>query len=518
VDYVIRAVATTKAVPFRGFISRYPGARDYLLHDRENIICRHRQTGRVKQVQYRALHENNPRFWERPGQWEYFLDREVADSLETRIRAAIQARQADHASAGSDSDSDHAPGGKETGLREKPDASGEPAELEELDQLSAADEGADERAVNGNDGKKPTNFGGLAERYDKATQSERVGLLQNARARLDELAGNAEASAEEVAEALVDATRDATLANRAAVMKAIQLGNEQAREYTRQMVIETHKMVKSTMRLVDSAVYNDDLVRAVVEKSNGTVVQHMTRVFLTGLEFLLYYNRQVVTRGIANRIRIRFKTDYRGFYTTLLPHLHDDQVNLEHVFYGGMKALSEVEINKFATGFLVHDVGKADDIEYHEGEAGFNRETVERHVKIGYKAVMDKTSYPREAALITGYHHEYYGDPHGYGYFREFLADYKKANPSATQDYVISYTMEPLIDYEVLAYFPAKMLEIVDVFDSLTDPNRLYRKPLSEEEALGLIRTEFIENNRKIDPILFDVFLDYYREKVESRR
>ena len=307
------------------------------------------------------------------------------------------------------------------------------------------------------------------------------------------------------------------MANRAMLLEALRLGNDQAKAYTQQMVIETHKMVKSTIRLVDSEVYNDELVRAVVEKSNGTVVQHMTRVFLSGLEFLLHYNREVMTRGIANRIRVRFARDYKDFYRTLLPHLHEDYVSLEHVFLGGMKALNEVEINKFATGFLVHDVGKAEDIEYHEGDAGYDRETVERHVKIGYRAVMEKTSYPREAALITGYHHEYYGHPAGYGYFREFLDAYKEANPAATQDYIMSYTMEPLIDYQVLAYFPAKMLEIVDVFDSLTDPNRRYRSPLSPEDAIAMIRQQFVVENRKIDPILFNLFEEFYETKWSRR-
>ena len=307
------------------------------------------------------------------------------------------------------------------------------------------------------------------------------------------------------------------MANRATLMEAVKLGNDQAKEYTHQMVVETHKMVKSTMRLVDSDVYDDELVRAVVEKSNGTVVQHMTRVFLSGLEFLLFYNRQVITKGIANRIRVQFAKRYKKFYRALLPHLHEDYVTLEHVFLGGMKSLNEVEINKFATGFLVHDVGKAEDIEYHEGDAGYDRGTVERHVKIGYRAVMEKTKYPHEAALITGYHHEYYGNPAGYGYFREFLQAYKDANPAATQDYIMSYTMEPLIDYQVLAYFPAKMLEIVDVFDSLTDPNRRYRSPLSPEEALSLIREQFIEKNQKIDPILFDLFLEFYETRRKTK-
>jgi HD-GYP domain-containing protein (c-di-GMP phosphodiesterase class II) len=338
---------------------------------------------------------------------------------------------------------------------------------------------------------------------------ERVGLLQATTRKLELLAQEENQDEHAVAEALVQASENATMANRATLLEALRLGGDQAKAYTQEIVKETHKMVRSTIRLVDSAVYNDDLVRAVVEKSNGTVVQHMTRVFLSGLEFLLYYNKQVMTKGIANRIRIRFTRDYKEFYRQLLPHLHEDYVTLEHVFYGGMKALNEVEINKFATGFLVHDVGKAEDIEYHEGDAGYDRSTVERHVKLGYRAVMEKTNYPREAALITGYHHEYYGHPNGYGYYREFLAEYKKANPQVSQDYIMAYTMEPVIDYQVLAYFPAKVLEIVDVFDSLTDPNRKYRSSLSADEALELIENQFILENQKIDPILFRLFLDF---------
>jgi HD-GYP domain-containing protein (c-di-GMP phosphodiesterase class II) len=78
----------------------------------------------------------------------------------------------------------------------------------------------------------------------------------------------------------------------------------------------------------------------------------------------------------------------------------------------------------------------------------------------------------------------------------------------------MAYTIEPLIDYQVLAYFPAKMLEIVDVFDSLTDPNRKYRSPLSQDEALEMIYVEFIEKNRKIDPILFQLFVEFLESKM----
>lgn len=458
------------------------------------MICRHRETGRIKRFQLRALYQNNPRFWNQAGKWEYFLDRETTDAIAEALSGNVESRSASPEETSSSDRSDstdptatHTASGNQETDRDPKDSTSPPEML--------------------------PNFGEVARHYSQLKVPERVGLMQKSRNKLDELGRDENATEEAVAEALVDATRDAALTNRATLLEALRQGNDQARAYTQQIVLETHKMVKSTMRLVDSSVYNDELVRSLVEKSNGTVVQHMTRVFLMGLEFLLYYNRQVITRGIANRIRIRFKRDYKEFYRELLPHLHEDYVSLEHVFYGGMAALSELEINKFATGFLVHDVGKADDIEYHEGESGFDKDTVERHVKIGYKAVMEKTNYPREAALITGYHHEYYGHPRGYGYFREFLEAYKKSNPAATQDYVMSYAMEPVIDYQVLAYFPAKMLEVVDVFDSLTDPNRLYRKAMQVDEALELIQDEFIVKNRKVDPILFDIFLDFLEQQ-----
>jgi hypothetical protein len=108
--------------------------------------------------------------------------------------------------------------------------------------------------------------------------------------------------------------------------------------------------------------------------------------------------------------------------------------------------------------------------------------------------------------LITGYHHEYYGHPSGYGYFREFLERYRDATPQARIEYVMSYQMEPLIDYLALAFFPAKVLEVVDVFDSLTDPNRKYRSPLSKEEAISVMKEQFLERNLKLDPILFALF------------
>lgn len=494
-------MANLKVVPLKDFINQHPGGLKRLLNQRENVVCRSKKTGKIKQVQLRALYQNNPAFWEREDTWQYYIDRNIAHQTAEAIRLEAEERNAWDEERGRAGD----------GIEELESVQSPPTSA---GTSAAASEEDAEGPQQTNRSDSGSNFGGVYAKYKEMESDERVGLLQATTKKLEALAQQEDAEEDAVAEALVDATENATMANRATLLEALRMGNDQAKAHTQEMVKETHKMVRSTMRLVDSSVYNDDLVRALVEKSNGTVVQHMTRVFLGGLEFLLYYNKQVMTKGIANRIRIRFARQYKDFYRQLLPHLHEDYVTLEHVFLGGMKALNEIEINKFATGFLVHDVGKAEDIEYHEGDAGYDRSTVERHVKLGYKAVMEKTNYPREAALITGYHHEYYGHPAGYGYFREFLDAYKKSNPQASQDYIMAYTMEPLIDYEVLAYFPAKMLEIVDVYDSLTDPNRKYRSPLSESEALDMIEDEFVINNLKIDPILFQLYLEFREERA----
>jgi HD-GYP domain-containing protein (c-di-GMP phosphodiesterase class II) len=71
-----------------------------------------------------------------------------------------------------------------------------------------------------------------------------------------------------------------------------------------------------------------------------------------------------------------------------------------------------------------------------------------------------------------------------------------------------------MMDYQALAYFPAKILEIIDVYDSVTDPGRKYRKALTPEEALAMMREEFIEKHLKIDVILFDLFVYFVKIKL----
>lgn len=434
------------------------------------VICRRKADGKVKKISFRALYDNNKQFWINSQGWDYFTTRETAQTLLTAL---------------------------------------EVLDNHEEKRFTGSAEEAEPR------GDAP-NFGREDERIASMGREERTRMVQQHRGLLEKLAAEKPRDREKIAEALTDTTRDAALANRSTLMEALQLGDEAARAYTQELVDSTRAMVKSSTALIDNAIFNDEMISALVQRSNGTVVQHMTRVFLNGVSFLTYYNKKMLNSSLPNKIRINFESRYKKRYASLLRHLHSDDVTLERVFHTGMQAISEPQLHTFATGFLIHDIGKAKEIEYHEGEAAYDRNIVVDHVRQGYIAVMHKTNYPREAGLITGYHHEYYGSPGGYGFYRALLAKARQQNPKLVQDFCISYTMEPLIKFNALSYFPAKIMEIVDVFDALTDPNRKYKEPLSPEGAISLMQEQFIEKELKIDPILFDLYTMFVEDSINK--
>jgi HD-GYP domain-containing protein (c-di-GMP phosphodiesterase class II) len=50
----------------------------------------------------------------------------------------------------------------------------------------------------------------------------------------------------------------------------------------------------------------------------------------------------------------------------------------------------------------------------------------------------------------------------------------------------------------------------------VTDPNRVYRKPLTPEEALVMMKEEFVDHH-KIDAILFDIYSMFIREQLKRK-
>lgn len=458
-------------VPIEKFFSQAPGWNkkyvETMLSEDIFVLCVNRDAQKKRFMPFKALYGNNHQFWQQKGGWEYFLqDETIAD-----IKEIIQKKYGEW-------------------------------EPTHLDAAQCPEEMS-----------RRTGYGSDYEAIAAMSNEERVEKMKTFGNQLHDLLSKKNATSEKITEALVDTTKNAALINHATIINAMQLADKEAQQTTHDLVVSTNEMIKSSVQLISENIFNDDLMNTLVEKSNGTIVQHMTRVYIKGLAFLTYYNKIVSTSSIINKLRVTVGKRYAGFYCTLLPHVHPKDMTLERIFYGGMRAISYEFFNPWAIGFLVHDIGKAAAVEYHEGEEAYNRDIVIEHVKLGYNSIMNKTNYPREVGLIAGYHHEYYGDSSGYGFFRTYLENYKKINPAARQDYCISYELAPMMDYKAKAYFPAKVLEIIDIYDSLTDSSRKYRKAMTPEEALVMMRDEFIKKNRKIDPILFDIFASFVRKE-----
>jgi len=448
------------------------------------ILCKNNSTQKKKLMPFKTLYDNKENFWQvSDGAWTYYLSEE--DYAKLKEKAVSKQNSWD----------------MEMPVAQK-SAKNEKHKEEALEELDAATQAEIEHGY-GNDYKD----------IQEMSDAQKVERLNENRFRLDELLNNKDVKQEVVTEVLVDTTKSAALINHSALENAIYHADDVAKKLTQDLVDSTYEMVKSSAQLISEDIFKNELMNTMVEKSNGTVIQHMTRVYLNGIAFLSYYNKLVSGSSAIQRLRVNFVNEYRKLYHSLLPHVDIDDINLERVFYGGMRAITPEDYMKWAVGFLIHDIGKAPAVEYHEGESSYDRDIVIDHVKQGFKYTTSKTNYPKEASLIIGYHHEYYGSPDGYGFFRAYLANYRKENPGARPDYCISYELEPILDYHTLAYFPAKVLEIIDVFDSVTDPHRVYRRPLTSKEAIDMMREEFIVNRLKLDPILFDIFAMFVNEK-----
>jgi HD-GYP domain-containing protein (c-di-GMP phosphodiesterase class II) len=432
------------------------------------VVCINRENKKNKDMPFKVMYENNNLFWLQNETWEYFFSLEEVEKIKGRIAQFI--------------------------------SKWEQPVIVESEPVKKAKAGSDQGW-----GNECVDFASLPE-------EERVQRMEACKKRLAALIAQKPRQERLVTEALVETTKDAVLNNYASLMNTISLASDDAKKQTQELVDSTRDLVKASSQLISGNIFNDELMHTLVSKSDGTIIQHMTRVYLKGLAFLSYYNKLVSSSSVINKWRISFAEKYHDFYQTLLPHIHADDITLERVFLGGMRAIPEQIFYNWATGFLLHDIGKAAAVDYHEGEASYDPAIVKEHVNVGYTSIMNKTNYPKDAALITGYHHEYYGDPSGYGYFRTSLEQCKKLNPQLKQDFCISYDLEPMMEYEALGFFPAKLLEIIDVYDALTDPNRKYRKALSTDDAIKMMQEEFVEKHPKIDIILFDLFTKFVQE------
>ncbi|MCL2721612.1 MAG: hypothetical protein FWD47_09785 [Treponema sp.] len=469
---------------------------EILMQEDIPIICVNREQQKKRLMPFSSLYGNGSRFWQQKHSWSYYISEECNKKIEELTNTKPVNWDVDIHPNVPENDTNESINNSE----ETPDLS---FHLDLLNQLTA------NKTNNSSSSNTSVSNTGSCAVSKPLNHSDEVGNIDYHVNLLNQLIANKTKDPKIISGVLVNAVRDTAIINRNIIMGAIQYPNIEAKNLTQNLVKSTIEMVKISSYFQMENTFQNELINTLVQKRECPIVKHMIRVYLQGIAFLEFYNKLMSSSYAVSRLRIEFKEKYFPFYAALLPHLDPSQITLERVFYKGMRAIQPNMFYNWALGLLIHDIGKDASVEYNEGEANYIRSNAVDHVKLGISSITNKTNYCREAAIITGYHHDYYNKGGSYGVYYNYSLNFKKNNPGKSQDFCIGFDLENLLKCEVLGYFPAKVLEIIDIYDSLTDTNRIHSKVLNHNEAINKMWNEYIINQRMLDPILFNIFVTF---------
>ena len=289
--------------------------------------------------------------------------------------------------------------------------------------------------------------------------------------------------------------------------ESVQITDTQLRQIAR----KTIQFVEIILLVLRQNSISNKYIDQLNELSTGSTVDHMNNVFLRFVPFCNYMNH-CFHKGSIPKIRMNFDRKFRHLYQRLMPGM--DNVKLGNIFKGGLRQLNLDEMKLYALATMLHDIGKMGDIDYFEGSESYNRTIILKHALMGYNMILKAREFNNEVALIAALHHEYYNHPMGYGIMKALFPpkNYIFHDP----EFCVSYDINDIKTGKAISYFPAKILEVVDVFDALTDSKRKYRaKENTTAEALRIMKDSFVDKDMKLDPIIFSIFSDFIMEHSE---
>lgn len=292
--------------------------------------------------------------------------------------------------------------------------------------------------------------------------------------------------------------------------------DDKAHDLIAQLVAGNNTLIDSLLTMIAKGKSTFfDLSRLDSIQTGSSSLNHMIRMLVRFIAFLFFYN------GYFQRSSNEVKKWRAYFQTQFLPHYEkvtkgEQKMSLEIVFRNGISPIRErgTFIDYCVGGFL-HDLGKMPNIRYHDGAEGFDAAKARRHVFDGYN-MLARSKHFSGGVVASGFlHHEYYGASYGYRQNETFRTKFvdRRNRPRDTSSTVnmVSYNVLDVAFGNSHAYFPNKIIEILDVFDAMTDSSKKYRtKNYSTEEAIAEMKRYYINGNELgLDPILFNVFVDF---------
>ena len=362
----------------------------------------------------------------------------------------------------------------------------------------------------------------------KMTYREKVSTLDTYNKELKQIVVDEEQGINKnTAQQIVNVGNDVGLIAKVTMFESIQkikgeeITQEQAKIENQEITETTTNLVTTIVDMLSKNTETQKVFDELRNYSDGGVMSHSNRVFISYVNFMAFYNNLINRRHLVHKIRTSYTNKYKKFYEQVEAVFSKDNIcknlaTVEDCIDKGIKIIEDREMNLYSVGALLHDIGKVKDLDYFEGANGRDYERIKKHLFNSYALVSQTSEYPLEVILTVALHHEYYGL--GYGPYDHLYKLKLAKHPSFQIKRIMTYDAKTIDECEAFAYFPAKMLEIIDVYDALIDPARKYRggKTFTPEEALNIMREDFIEKHVKLDPILYDVFVEFLSNSIEQ--
>lgn len=362
----------------------------------------------------------------------------------------------------------------------------------------------------------------------KMTYREKVSTIETYNKELKQIVVDEEQGINKnTAQQIVNVGNDVGLIAKVTMFESIQkikgeeITQEQAKIENQEITETTTNLVTTIVDMLSKNTETQKVFDELRNYSDGGIMSHSNRVFISYVNFMAFYNNLINRRHLVHKIRTSYTNKYKKFYEQVEAVFSKDNIcknlaTVEDCIDKGIKIIEDREMNLYSVGALLHDIGKVKDLDYFEGANGRDYERIKKHLFNSYALVSQTSEYPLEVILTVALHHEYYGL--GYGPYDHLYKLKLAKHPSFQIKRIMTYDAKTIDECEAFAYFPAKMLEIIDVYDALIDPARKYRggKTFTPEEALNIMREDFIEKHVKLDPILYDVFVEFLSNSIEQ--
>lgn len=281
------------------------------------------------------------------------------------------------------------------------------------------------------------------------------------------------------------------------------------------LVTETTVLVNSLLAMMAKGKSSyRDLANLEGIQTGSVTLNHMNRTLIRFISFLFFYNGYFQKYSTElQRFRAYFGKSFAPYYSRISGGV--GALSLEGTFKQGISPVRErtAFVDYCVSGFL-HDIGKMPNAEYHDGDSGFDPVKARRHVFDSYNLLVRSKLFSWGVVATGLLHHDYYNSPKGYRQTATFQTKFvdrrNRPRDIARTKHMISYNVLDVAYDNAYAFFPTKMIELVDIFDAMTDTGKKYRTAFTPAEAIVEMKRCYLDvDHPGIDPVLFDIFIDF---------